>query len=65
MGMLILTLRENDVVHLQGEGLSNEIRVMCTRVGENRVRIGFDAPDDIKVSRDKVLNKINAEHRTR
>ena len=64
MGMLILTLRENDVVHLRGDGLDGDLLVKCTRIAGNRVRLGFDAPKDIKVLRDKVTKKIDAQNRS-
>ena len=49
--MLILTRRVGESVHI-----GDQVKVKVLTVRGNQVRLGIDAPREIKVNRDEVLN---------
>lgn len=50
--MLVLSRRVGEVIVIQ-----KDIRVVVLEVNQNRVRIGIDAPDDVPVYRQEVLQR--------
>jgi carbon storage regulator CsrA len=54
--MLVLDRRES-----QGFWLNEEVFVKVVRIGERRVKIGIQAPPDMVIVRDELLDR--AEHR--
>lgn len=58
--MLILTMREQDRVLIP----SLNIIVTLTNIQGNKVRVGFDAPKDVKIFREAVLQKFETQTQT-
>lgn len=56
--MLILTRRVGESVHI-----GDQVTVKVLTVRGNQVRLGIDAPREIKVNRDEVLNPHVKEER--
>lgn len=56
--MLILTRRVGESVHI-----GDQVKVKVLTVRGNQVRLGIDAPREIKVNRDEVLNPQVKEQR--
>ena len=54
--MLVLT-RKKDQSILVG----HNVRIMVVGIKQDKVRIGIDAPPDLRVDREEVRNKINRE----
>jgi carbon storage regulator len=51
--MLVLSRKENEVVWI-----GDDIRVMVIEIRADKVRLGFEAPTDVKVYRDEVFQAI-------
>ncbi len=54
--MLVLTLKENEAVYIDGER-----RVVVSVIKGDRVRLGFDFPQSVPVHREEVHRRIEAE----
>ncbi len=52
--MLVLERKPNQVVVVKANGV--EIRVMITSVRGNSVKIGFEAPQEVRIVREELLN---------
>lgn len=57
--MLVLTRQINETVLLLTS--DGPIEVMLTKVDRGRARIGFIAPDSVKIYRKELLNQPEAE----
>lgn len=56
--MLVLTrVPEETITLIINEGSENEIRALLTvvRIERNKVRLGFDAPSNIKIIRTEII----------
>lgn len=53
--MLVLTHRAGDIIHI-GDDIKIEV-VFCEG---RRVKLGFTAPKDVRILRDKVLKRLEA-----
>ena len=51
--MLVLRRKVNEVVWI-----GDDIRVIVVEIRANEVRLGFEAPSDVKVDRDEVFQAI-------
>ena len=61
MGYLILSLKKNE-----GAWVGNHIHVTVVESTKDQVRIGIDAPGDVKVLRDKFVEEGDGHvHNTR
>lgn len=65
--MLILTRKKNQTIHI-----GDEISITVIRVSDKNVRIGVDAPKDVRVmrleledERPPVVSKLRPKHATR
>lgn len=57
--MLILTRRSGESIVMRSRGpYDGEIKVIVLGMRGNQVRIGVDAPQDIEVWRDEILERI-------
>ena len=56
--MLILTRRPGESIII-----GDDIHITVLSVQGNQVRIGIDAPDDIKIWRDEIKARIDQENR--
>ncbi len=54
--MLILTLKMNESV-----SIGDDIRIKVVRIGGNRIRLGIDCPEEIKVLRERLLSLKRTE----
>lgn len=54
--MLVLSRRLNEVIRI-----GDEIKLTVTKLRDGRVWIGIDAPIHIKIDREEVREKINAQ----
>jgi len=54
--MLILTRKIGESIVLDGG-----IKIMVTGIDGNQIRIGVDAPKDVKVYREEILEKLKEE----
>ena len=54
--MLVLSRRRDEVVLI-----GDNIRVRVVDIRGDKVRLGFDAPDDVRIDREEVYNKIQEE----
>jgi len=54
--MLILTRRNGETLNI-----GNDVSVTVLGVNGNQVRLGIDAPEDIKVHREEIFLRIQAE----
>ena len=54
--MLVLTRKESEIVIV-----ANEIKVHVVKVGRDNVKLGFDAPEHIKVQREEIHEKMAQE----
>ncbi len=55
--MLVLTRRPGEQIVIAGN-----IRLTIVNIGPGRVKIGIEAPDNVRVDRQEVFEKIQAEH---
>lgn len=53
--MLVLTRKEGESVIIGEDGGS--VKVMVVSVGRGKVRLGIEAPDDVCIIRDELLNR--------
>jgi carbon storage regulator CsrA len=54
--MLILSRKEGEAIVLRHLGLAGEIRISVQQIGDgDRVRLGFEAPDDVHILREELL----------
>jgi carbon storage regulator len=58
--MLILTRRPGETLIIETPA-GKQIKVTVLEVKGNQVRIGTDAPDDIAIVREELLEKLPAE----
>lgn len=58
--MLILTRRVGETVMI-----GNDVTVTMLGVKGNQVRLGCDAPKDVRIDREEVRARIDAENRIR
>ena len=58
--MLILTRRPGETLIIETPA-GKQIKVTVLEVKGNQVRIGTDAPDDIAIVREELLEKLSAE----
>ncbi len=54
--MLVLIRKEGEQVRI-----GDDIRITVVRLYDGKVRIGFDAPDDISIHREEVYQRIQEE----
>ncbi|WP_417447813.1 carbon storage regulator CsrA [Idiomarina abyssalis] len=54
--MLILTRRNGETLKI-----GNDVSVTVLGINGNQVRLGIDAPEDIKVHREEIFLRIQAE----
>jgi len=54
--MLVLSRTKDESVILQQEGRP-DIRVTVCRVRHERIYLGFDAPDDVTIMREELLDQ--------
>ena len=54
--MLVLTRRPGEQIVIAGN-----IRITVVNIGPGRVKIGIEAPDNVRVDRQEVFEKIQAE----
>ena len=54
--MLILTRRPNESIIID-----NDIKIKILGVRNNQIRIGFEAPDDVVIVREELLEKDGSE----
>ncbi len=52
--MLVLTARPNETIHL-----NDDIKIVVKEISPRQVSIGFDAPKDIVILRDKIYKNKN------
>lgn len=58
--MLVLARKNLEKITIRvPEGTSGEIVVTIVDIKANSIRIGFDAPREIEIYRDDVVNKTN------
>jgi carbon storage regulator len=57
--MLVLQRKRDEVVVI-GEG-EYAITVTVVEIRDGKVKLGFDAPDDIRIDRGEVRERINRE----
>lgn len=58
--MLVLARKNLEKITIRvPEGTSGEIIVTIVDIKANSIRIGFDAPREIEIYRDDVVNKTN------
>ena len=50
--MLVLSQKESEVIRI-----GNDIEVMIVRIGPNSVRVGIDAPKDVSILREKLIER--------
>lgn len=55
--MLVLSRRCNESIVIGGQ-----IKVTVTEIHGNQVRLGVDAPKDVRVDREEIHTRILAEH---
>ena len=58
--MLVLSRRKNETLVM---GQNGEIRVTILDISPTRIRIGIEAPADVKVNRKEVWLRIQAEEK--
>lgn len=54
--MLVLTGTTGDVIHI-----GDDVKIHIVSSERGRVKIGFEAPDSVRILRDKVKDKIEKE----
>ena len=54
--MLILTRRKEQSVIINGD-----IKVTVLGVDRGHVKLGFEAPDDVNIVREEILNRVEQE----
>lgn len=59
--MLILTMKKDDEIFASVEGLEQPIRVVCTAIRGNKIRVGFDAPEEVRILRGVLYNKVDSK----
>ena len=55
--MLILTRKRNESIII-----GDDIEIIITDIGEDKVRIGIEAPCDLKILRKELLEQITEEN---
>lgn len=53
--MLVLTRRKSEVICI-----GDDIKIMVCDIGGDRVRLGIEAPSDVKIHRQEVYDKIKS-----
>lgn len=62
MAMLIISGKVGSWVHIGNDIIVQVIRITRGREGHaDSVRLGFDAPQDLRILRDKVYKKVQSE----
>jgi len=56
--MLVLSRKTNEIIHI-----GDDIHLMVVRIGHGRVRIGIEAPADVEIVRDEVLDDEDTRKR--
>lgn len=56
--MLILSRRPGEIIRI-----GDLIKIQITEIQGNQVKMGFDAPLDLKIYREEIYNLIMREHR--
>jgi len=54
--MLVLTRKVNQTIHL-----GNNIVIKVVGITKEHVRLGFDAPDEVKILRGEILGRISKD----
>jgi len=57
--MLVLTRKNNQKINIAIPG-EQEIVIQVVQIGSNQVKIGIDAPKDILILRDELIDSGNA-----
>lgn len=55
--MLILSRKVNQSIMI-----GDDIKITITEIHENSIKLGIDAPEDITVVREELINKENEEN---
>jgi len=55
--MLVLTRKPGEQIVI-----GNNVRLTVVSVGPGRVKIGIEAPDDVRVDRQEIFERIQREH---
>ena len=63
MSFLILTRRVGEEILIDNP--SGQIRIMVTKIDGDRVKVGIDAPRDIRVNRKEVAERENRNNTKR
>lgn len=53
--MLVLTRKKNDVIDIEG------VKVKVISIRSNKVRIGIEAPDGVRIVREELLENESVE----
>ena len=56
--MLNIGRKVNEAVRI-----GDSIRVVVTRIERGKVRIGIEAPDEVKIFREELLDRVRVEER--
>lgn len=60
MGMLVLTRKAGEVIDVE----NGRIRITTLSIRGNKVRIGIEAPDDVKILRTEIMGEEEGEEET-
>jgi|LakMenEpi03Aug12_release.lakeMendotaPanAssembly.Ray.scaffolds.fasta_scaffold781769_2 carbon storage regulator len=63
MSFLILTRRVGEEILIDNP--SGQIKIMVTKIDGDRVKVGIDAPRDIRVNRKEVVERENRDNTKR
>lgn len=56
--MLVLTRKENESIII-----GNSVKITIIRCEDGKVKLGIEAPDDVKIHREEVLNMVKEENK--
>lgn len=55
--MLVLTRKKNSAVHI-----GPNIKIVVIEIRGDKVRLGFEAPDDVQIVRDDCVSRTRKDH---
>lgn len=56
--MLVLSAKSNDLIHI-----SDYIEIIILQIDKHRIKLGFNAPDNVKIYRHEIFKRIQLQNK--
>lgn len=56
--MLVLSRKEGEGIYL-----NDNIKITIVEIGRNQIKLGIDAPRDVSIVRDEIMDRVKFENR--